>query len=62
MNNSYLNTQLKLLLCENEQQLKHFDNYEINNIEDEKNAISHRGRAFRELLKKLESGDYDVKQ
>ena len=30
--------------------------------EDEKNAISHRGRAFRELLKKLESGDYDVKQ
>ncbi len=30
--------------------------------EEEKNAISHRGRAFRELLKKLESGGYDVDQ
>ncbi len=30
--------------------------------EAEKNAISHRGRAFRELLKKLKDGVYDVKQ
>ncbi len=30
--------------------------------EEEKNAISHRGRAFRQLLKKLENGEYDVKQ
>jgi len=30
--------------------------------EEEKNAISHRGRAFRELLRKLESGEYDAKQ
>ncbi len=28
----------------------------------EKNAISHRGRAFRQLMKKLENGEYDVKQ
>ena len=30
--------------------------------EEEKNAISHRGRAFRQLLKKLENGEYDVNQ
>lgn len=30
--------------------------------EEEKNAISHRGRAFRQLLEKLENGEYDVKQ
>ena len=28
--------------------------------EEEKNAISHRGRAFRELMKKLKDGDCDV--
>jgi len=30
--------------------------------EDEKNAISHRGRAFRELMRKLKDGKYDVEQ
>lgn len=30
--------------------------------EDEKNAISHRGRAFRQLMKKLKDGEYDVDQ
>ena len=30
--------------------------------EEEKNAISHRGRAFRELMKKLKDGEYDVDQ
>ena len=30
--------------------------------EEEKNAISHRGRAFRELMKKLKDGKYDVEQ
>ena len=30
--------------------------------ETEKNAISHRGRAFRELLKKLKDGENNVKQ
>ena len=30
--------------------------------EDEKNAISHRGRAFRELLRKLKDGEYYVNQ
>ena len=30
--------------------------------DEEKNAISHRGRAFRQLMKKLENGEYDVKQ
>ncbi len=30
--------------------------------EDEKNAISHRGRAFRQLMEKLKDGDYDVDQ
>ena len=30
--------------------------------EEEKNAISHRGRAFRELLRKLKDGEYDADQ
>lgn len=30
--------------------------------QEEKNAISHRGRAFRQLLEKLRNGEYDVKQ
>ena len=30
--------------------------------EEEKNAISHRGRAFRELLRKLKDGGYDADQ
>ena len=30
--------------------------------ENEKNAISHRGRAFRELMKKLKDGEFDDKQ
>ncbi len=30
--------------------------------DEEKNAISHRGKAFRLLLEKLENGEYDVKQ
>lgn len=30
--------------------------------DDEKNAISHRGRAFRQLMEKLKDGEYDVKQ
>ena len=30
--------------------------------EEEKNAISHRGRAFRSLLRKLKDGEYDVEQ
>ena len=30
--------------------------------EEEKNAISHRGRAFRQLMKKLKDGEYNVKQ
>lgn len=30
--------------------------------DDEKNAISHRGRAFRQLLENLKNGEYDVKQ
>ena len=30
--------------------------------EEEKNAISHRGRAFRQLMKELKDGDYDVDQ
>ena len=29
---------------------------------EEKNAISHRGRAFRELLRKLKDGEYDADQ
>ena len=29
---------------------------------EEKNAVSHRGRAFRELLKKLKDGGYDADQ
>ena len=30
--------------------------------DDEKNAISHRGRVFRQLMEKLKDGEYDVKQ
>ncbi len=30
--------------------------------DEEKNAISHRGRAFRELLRKLKDGEYDADQ
>ena len=30
--------------------------------EEEKNAISHRGRAFRQLMKKLKDGDFDVNE